>query len=171
MARHTKAFDYPVTQTRLDITRPLITQSHRHGWAYTKAFDYPVTQTLLDIPRPLITQSWGTGGKPKCSVPRVGLERTNRRLTAQRAIPLSQHGSPNRKRLHSFRQTILENNLWQFNQAKPIAKISQSYPCSWSHSRLEKQRMAKCIVTVRNIKWYSDLLQGTTKRELYIYLF
>ena len=50
MARHswtgyTKAFDHPVTQTRLD--------RHRH----TKTFDYPVTQTLLDIPRPLITQS------------------------------------------------------------------------------------------------------------------
>ena len=70
-AGHTKAFDYPVTQTRLDIPRPLITQSHRHGWTYqglwlpsrtdtaghTKAFDYPVTQTRLDIPRPLITQS------------------------------------------------------------------------------------------------------------------
>ena len=62
---------YPVTQTRLDIPRPLITQSHRHGWTYqdlwlpshtdtaghTKAFDYPVTQTRLDIPRSLITQS------------------------------------------------------------------------------------------------------------------
>ena len=70
-AGHTKAFDYPVTQTRLDIPRPLTTQSHRHGWTYqglwlpshtdtaghTKAFDYPVTQTRLDIPRPLITQS------------------------------------------------------------------------------------------------------------------
>ena len=70
-AGQTKAFDYPVTQTRLDIPRPLITQSHRHGWTYqglwlpshtdtaghTKAFDYPVTQTRLDIPRPLITQS------------------------------------------------------------------------------------------------------------------
>ena len=55
-AGHTKAFDYPVTQTRLDIPRPLITQSHRHGWTYTKTFDYPVTQTRLDIPRPLITQ-------------------------------------------------------------------------------------------------------------------
>ena len=33
-AGHTKAFDYPVTQTRLDIPRPLITQSHRHGWTY-----------------------------------------------------------------------------------------------------------------------------------------
>ena len=62
-AGHTKTFDYPVTQTRLDIPRPLITQSHRHGWTYqglwlpshtdtaghTKAFDYPVTQTRLDI--------------------------------------------------------------------------------------------------------------------------
>ena len=70
-AGHTKAFDYPVTQTRLDIPRPLVTPSHRHGWTYqglwlpsrtdtaghTKAFDYPVTQTRLDIPRPLITQS------------------------------------------------------------------------------------------------------------------
>ena len=74
-AGHTKAFDYPVTQTRLDIPRPLITQSHRHGWTYqglwlpshtdtaghTKAFDYPVTQTRLDIPRPLITQSYRHG--------------------------------------------------------------------------------------------------------------
>ena len=33
-AGHTKAFGYPVTQTRLDIPRPLITQSHRHGWTY-----------------------------------------------------------------------------------------------------------------------------------------
>ena len=33
----------PVTQTRLDLPRPLITQSHRHGWTYTKAIDYPVT--------------------------------------------------------------------------------------------------------------------------------
>ena len=33
-AGHTKTFDYPVTQTRLDIPRPLITQSHRHGWTY-----------------------------------------------------------------------------------------------------------------------------------------
>ena len=70
-AGHTKAFDYPVTQTQLDIPRSLITQSHRHGWTYqglwlpshtdtaghTKAFDYPVTQTRLDIPRPLNTQS------------------------------------------------------------------------------------------------------------------
>ena len=68
-------FDYPVTQTRLDIPRPLITQSHRHGWTYqglwlpnhtdkaghTKALDYPVTQTRLDIPRPLITQSHKPG--------------------------------------------------------------------------------------------------------------
>ena len=70
-AGHTKVFDYPVTQTPLDIPRPLITQSHRHGWTYqglwlpshtdtaghTKVFDYPVTQTRLDIPRSLITQS------------------------------------------------------------------------------------------------------------------
>ena len=64
-AGHTKTFDYPVTQTRLDIyiPRPLITQSHRHSCTYqglwlpshtdtaghTKAFDYPVTQTRLDI--------------------------------------------------------------------------------------------------------------------------
>ena len=34
MAGHTRGFDYPVTQTRLDIPRPLITQSHRHGWTY-----------------------------------------------------------------------------------------------------------------------------------------
>ena len=61
----------PVTQTRLNIPRSLITQSHRYGWTYqglwlpshtdmaghTKAFDYPVTQTRLEIPRPLITQS------------------------------------------------------------------------------------------------------------------
>ena len=33
-AGHTKTFDYPVTQTRLDIPRPLFTQSHRHGWTY-----------------------------------------------------------------------------------------------------------------------------------------
>ena len=83
-AGHTKAFIYPVTQTRLDIPRPLFTQSHRHGWTYhlftqshrhgwtyqglwlpshtdtaghTKVFDYPITHTRLDIPRPLITQS------------------------------------------------------------------------------------------------------------------
>ena len=55
-AGHTKVFDYPVTQTRLDIPRSLITQSHRHGWTY-QGIDYPVTQTRLDIPRPLITQS------------------------------------------------------------------------------------------------------------------
>ena len=62
-AGHTKALDYLVTHTRLDIPRPLITQSHIHGWAYqglwlpshtdtaghTKAFDYPVTQTRLGI--------------------------------------------------------------------------------------------------------------------------
>ena len=67
----TGSFIWPVAQTLLDITRPLITQSHRHGWTYqglwlpshtdtaghTKAFDYPVTQTRLDIPRPLVTQS------------------------------------------------------------------------------------------------------------------
>ena len=67
----TGSFICPVTQTRLDIPRPLLTQSHRHGWTYqglwlpshtdtaghTKAFIYPVTQTRLDIPRPLITQS------------------------------------------------------------------------------------------------------------------
>ena len=70
-AGHTKVFDYPVAQTRLDIPRPLITLSHRHGWTYqglwlpchtdtaghTKAFGYSVTQTRLDIPRPLVTQS------------------------------------------------------------------------------------------------------------------
>ena len=33
-AGRTKAFDYPVTQTLLDVPRPLITQSHRHGWTY-----------------------------------------------------------------------------------------------------------------------------------------
>ena len=33
-AGHTKAFDDPVTQTRVDTPRPLITQSHRHGWTY-----------------------------------------------------------------------------------------------------------------------------------------
>ena len=67
----TGSFVCPVAQIWLDIPRPLITQSHRHGWTYqglylpshtdtaghTKAFDYPVTQTRLDIPRPLITQS------------------------------------------------------------------------------------------------------------------
>ena len=93
------AFGYPVTQTWLDIPRPLITQSHRHGWTYqslrlpshtdtvghTKVFDYPVTQTRLDIPRPLTTQSRGTGGKPRCSVPRVGLEPTTHRFTVERA--------------------------------------------------------------------------------------
>ena len=70
-AGHTKAFHYPVTQTRLDIPRSFITQSHRHGWTYqglslpshtdtaghTNTFDYPVAQTRLDIPRPLMTQS------------------------------------------------------------------------------------------------------------------
>ena len=30
----TGTFIYPVTQTRLDIPRSLITQSHRHGWTY-----------------------------------------------------------------------------------------------------------------------------------------
>ena len=76
MAGHTKVFDYSVTQTRLDIPRSLITQSHymaghtkifdyvcappplhqSHTWLdiYTKVFDYPVTQTRLDIPRSLI---------------------------------------------------------------------------------------------------------------------
>ena len=67
----TGCFICPVAQTRLDIPRPLITQSHRYGWTYqglwlpshtdtaghTKVFIYPVTQTRLDIPRPLITQS------------------------------------------------------------------------------------------------------------------
>ena len=67
----TGSFICPLSQTGLDIPRPLITQSDRHGWTYqgiwlpshtdtaghTKAFDYPVTQTRLDIPRPLITQS------------------------------------------------------------------------------------------------------------------
>ena len=70
-AGHTKALGDPVTQTGLGIPRPLVTQSHRHGWTYqglwlpshtdtaghTKAFDYPVTQTRLDIPKPLVTQS------------------------------------------------------------------------------------------------------------------
>ena len=74
-AGHTKAFDYPVIQTRLDIPRSWITQSHRHGWTYqglclpshidtaghTKAFVCPVIQTRLDIPRPLITQSYRHG--------------------------------------------------------------------------------------------------------------
>ena len=69
-AGHTKVIDYPVTQTRLDIPRPLITLSHRHRWTYqdlwlpshtdtaghTKVIDYPVTQTRLEIPRPLLTQ-------------------------------------------------------------------------------------------------------------------
>ena len=33
--QHTYSFFYnPVTQTRLDIPRPLITQSHRDGWTY-----------------------------------------------------------------------------------------------------------------------------------------
>ena len=32
--RPLKVFDYLVTQTRLDIPRPLITQSHRHHWTY-----------------------------------------------------------------------------------------------------------------------------------------
>ena len=54
-AGHTKAFDSPVTQTWLDIPRPLITQSQTR-------LDIPrplitQSQTRLDIPRPLITQS------------------------------------------------------------------------------------------------------------------
>ena len=48
----------------------------------TGSFICPVTQTLLDIPRPLITQSWGTGGKAKCSGPRVGGEPTTHWLTS-----------------------------------------------------------------------------------------
>ena len=47
---------YPVTQTWLDIPRPLL-PSHTDTAGHTKAFDYPVTQTRLDIPKPLITQS------------------------------------------------------------------------------------------------------------------
>ena len=113
-AGHTKAFDYPVTKTRLDIPRPLITQSHRHGWTYqclwlpshtdtaghTKAFDYPVTQTRLDIPRPLITQShrhgwtyqglwlpshWSLGGKSKCSGTRQIRTADHSRVTVDHA--------------------------------------------------------------------------------------
>ena len=42
-AGHTKAFDYPVTHTRLDIPRPLTTQSWTTDTAgHTNAFDYPV---------------------------------------------------------------------------------------------------------------------------------
>ena len=33
-AGHTKAFDYPVARTQLDIPRPLITQSHGQSWTY-----------------------------------------------------------------------------------------------------------------------------------------
>ena len=56
--RPTKGFDYPVTQTRLDIAyQSLSVPSHTYTAGHTKAFDYPVTQTRLDIPRPLITQS------------------------------------------------------------------------------------------------------------------
>ena len=33
----------------------------------TGSFICPVAQTRLDIPRPLFTQSWTTGGKSKCS--------------------------------------------------------------------------------------------------------
>ena len=39
--------------------------------------------------RPLITQSRSTGGKPKCSVPRVGLEPTTHRSGVER--PPSEH--------------------------------------------------------------------------------
>ena len=56
----------------------------------TGSFICPVAQTPLDIPRPLITQSWGTGGKPKCSVPQVGLELTTHRLTV---CPYNSNGS------------------------------------------------------------------------------
>ena len=89
-ARHTKAFGYPVTQTRLDIPRRLVTQSHRHGWTYqgvwlpshtdtaghTKAFGYPVTQTRLDIPRRLVTQSWTTLCKADANWRPVGPQST-----------------------------------------------------------------------------------------------
>ena len=37
-------------------------------------FYMPSCIDRLDIPRPLITKSRSTGGKPKCSVPQVGLE-------------------------------------------------------------------------------------------------
>ena len=36
--------------------------SHTDTAEHTKPFVYPVTQTRLDVPRPLITQSWSTGG-------------------------------------------------------------------------------------------------------------
>ena len=67
-AGHTKAFDYPVIQTRLDISRSLITQSYTDTAGHTKAFDYPVIQTRLDISRSLITQSYiDTAGHIKVS--------------------------------------------------------------------------------------------------------
>ena len=42
--------------------------SHTDTAGHTKAFDYPATQTRLDIPRPFISQSWTTGGKSRRSV-------------------------------------------------------------------------------------------------------
>ena len=158
-AGHTKAFDYPVTQTRLDIPRPLITQSHRHGWTYqglwlpshtdtaghTKVFDYPVTQTRLDIPRPLITQSWSTGGKAEMF---SGTRTDNASVTVQRAIPVSQPGSPI-KPFDELWQKSLKNNLrvlmisWLYFHGVScvISILTQSLP--HHTSRCNQIRMAK----------------------------
>ena len=40
-------------------------QSRTDTAGHTKAFDYPVTQTRLDIPRPLITQLLAIAGRVK----------------------------------------------------------------------------------------------------------
>ena len=78
-AGHTKAFGYPVTETRLDIPRPLVTQSR---------LDIPrplVTQSRLDIPRPLVTQS-------RLDIPRPLITQSHRHGWTYQGLWLPSHG-------------------------------------------------------------------------------
>ena len=66
----------------------------------TGSFTCPVTQTRLDIPKPLITQSWGTGGKLKCWVPQLGLEPTTHRSQSSTLTHWASLPPPQKKKIN-----------------------------------------------------------------------
>ena len=139
MAGHTKAFDYPVAQTWLDIPRPLITQSHRHGWTYqgrwlpsrtdmaghTKAFDYPVTQTRLDIPRPLITQS-----HTRLDIPRPLITQSHRHGWTYQGLWLPSH-TDTAGHTKAFDYPVTQTRL---DIPRPL--ITQSHRHGWTYQGL-----------------------------------
>ena len=60
----------------------------------TGSFICPITQTRLDIPRPLITQSWGTGRKAEVFSSASGTRTDNASSLSPTRYPLSQLPPP-----------------------------------------------------------------------------